>query len=137
MTRITALVPEGEHFDATALNEGIWFTEGHVNAIEAALEASETSAAEQTEQITSLTNQVTEANTARTAAETNLATANATIESLNEKIAKLSKSPASAITGTVKEGADQITGNNTGKKISATTKLMNEKRAAAGLPPIQ
>jgi chromosome segregation ATPase len=36
-TQIKALVPEGEHFDTTAINEGVWLSEGHLNKLEESL----------------------------------------------------------------------------------------------------
>lgn len=137
LPRITALVPEGEHFDATALNEGIWFTESHVNNIEAALEVSETNAAAQADQITTLTNQVTEANTARDTVVNDLATANATIESLNQQITTLKGSAAQSFTNTVREGADNVAGANSGNKISSVTAEANKLRVAMGKAPIK
>lgn len=37
-TRINALTPEGEFFQSEALNEGIWLSVGHLNALESQLE---------------------------------------------------------------------------------------------------
>lgn len=32
--KIISLVPQGEHFDASAVNEGVWLSVAHVNSIE-------------------------------------------------------------------------------------------------------
>jgi hypothetical protein len=37
-TRIISLVPDGEHFDASAIGEGVWLSTGHLNSIESSLE---------------------------------------------------------------------------------------------------
>ena len=36
-TNIVSLVPEGEHFDASAINEGVWISQAHLDAIETKL----------------------------------------------------------------------------------------------------
>jgi uncharacterized membrane protein len=41
--KITALVPEKEHFDSSVIGEGVWMTVGHVDSIESALEVQQTS----------------------------------------------------------------------------------------------
>lgn len=45
-SKILALVPLGEHFDESAVNEGVWLTVGHLNIIEVALNSNEGTAAE-------------------------------------------------------------------------------------------
>ena len=42
---IESLVPEKEHFDSSVVNGGVWLTDGHVNAIESALQALQTATA--------------------------------------------------------------------------------------------
>ena len=64
-THIINLVPQGEHFDPSAVNEGVWVTETHLGAIENSLisNATGTSAIqeasnEKDQQIQSLTDQL-------------------------------------------------------------------------------
>lgn len=40
--RINDLVPEGEHFDESAVNEGVWISSAHLGNIESALENAST-----------------------------------------------------------------------------------------------
>lgn len=64
-TNIISLVPQGEHFDPTAMNEGIWMTANHVGAIENSLTSNATGTSaiqeslnERDQQIQSLTDQL-------------------------------------------------------------------------------
>ena len=66
--QIESLVPETEHFDLSAINEGVYLTVGHINNIEESLQTS---------------------STAVEAVQNNLATANNTIEELNQSISTL------------------------------------------------
>ena len=34
---LSATVPQGEHFDSSAVNEGVWLTAAHIDSIEASL----------------------------------------------------------------------------------------------------
>lgn len=73
--KITALVPEAEHFDeaVATVNEGIYLTAAHFDNIEAALASSEQS--------------IAEANTARQTAEDALATAQASLQTAENSLA--------------------------------------------------
>lgn len=82
--RITALVPQGEHFDSTALNEGIWLTTGHFSAIEIALETVNGSVATLATERDNLQQQLTQAATQ----------AHQQIAGLQNEIATLKKGPA-------------------------------------------
>lgn len=88
-TRITSLVPEGEHFDESAVGEGVWLSTGHLNSIESTLEQStvalETAEANLTANIEQGTVIVQERNEAQAA----LQTANATIATQTTRIAEL------------------------------------------------
>ena len=106
---MTALVPDGEYFDSTALNEGIWLTAGHVNAIEQALEGNAGTITQLTGERDTARQELAAANTAATQATNDLATANSTITAQQAEIATLKKGPASAFTNTT-SGEDPETG---------------------------
>jgi hypothetical protein len=88
-TQLNSLVPAGEHFDSGAINEGVYLTVGHVNAIETALANNAGVAQAATEQINTMTAERDAAVTARTTAENNLATANTTIATRDKRITEL------------------------------------------------
>jgi chromosome segregation ATPase len=105
--KISAAVPQGEHFDESAVNEGVWLSENHLNSIENALSVSEKNAAEVatsletanasintlTEQLATEKENVTKVTTEKEASDkkiTDLATEHATaLEAKDAKIAKL------------------------------------------------
>ncbi|THU34241.1 hypothetical protein FAM09_24800 [Niastella caeni] len=105
--RITALVPQGEYFDSTALNEGIWVTTGHFNAIENALETVNGSVTTLTTERDNLQQQLTQAQqdaqTAATQAQNDLQARDNTIASLQNQIATLKKSPAGEFQTTARD----------------------------------
>lgn len=82
--KISAAVPEGEHFDESAVNEGVWLSEKHLNSIENVLS-------------------VSEKNISETAA--SLETANASIVTLTEELS-VEKGNVSRLTAE-KETAEQ------------------------------
>jgi hypothetical protein len=95
-SRITALVPAGEHFDESAVNEGVHLTVGHVSAIENALDASATAAAGHKTAMDALNKkledqalQAQQAVAAQKEAEKNLADANKKIETHEARIVEL------------------------------------------------
>lgn len=88
-TQITSLVPEGENFDSTAVNEGVIVSEGHLQSIETRLSENATAINGHATAVQELNNQITEANTARDTAVNNLTTANQTIATKDEEITKL------------------------------------------------
>lgn len=104
MIKIQSLVPAGEHFDPTALNEGIWFTVAHVNAIESALVAAGQTATTLTGERDAFQSQLTEAkngaSTAATKAAEDLQAANTKITALEAQIEALKKGPAAGFTET-------------------------------------
>ena len=73
-TQIISLVPQGEHFDSAAINEGVYLTVAHINAIEASLAAN-------AQTVSSLNDKIKLANEAKKKADDNLIAANTTIES--------------------------------------------------------
>lgn len=85
---------------------GFLVEEDHLNNVEAALDAAESTA-------TSLQTQVDTLTAENTQAVADLAAANETITSLTADNARLKKGPAGAITTTVKEGADALLGSKT------------------------
>lgn len=113
-TRITALVPDGEHFDASAMNEGIWLTVSHVNAIETSLEAAGGALATMTTERDNVQQQLaqsqTAAQTAATQAQSDLQARDAQIATLQTQVADLSKKPASEFLTTTR-AEDPKTGN--------------------------
>lgn len=133
--KVTALVPKDEHFDSTALNEGIWLSAGHLNAIENALAAAAANDTTQASRITELTSQLATKQNDLTAAQSSLATANTTISGLQGEIVTLKGTPAGPIVQTSKNGGDELP--NTGKQLSAVTKEANELRALSGKQPIK
>lgn len=104
---IIALVPEGEHFDAAAINEGIFLSEGHVIAIENALAGSAQEVATAQDLVNAAQLQVDQANESLQAAQQALADRDATIQQLNEQITALKAAPAGQIQQPVKDG-DEI-----------------------------
>jgi uncharacterized protein (DUF3084 family) len=111
--RITALVPNGEHFDSTALNEGIWLTTGHFNAIENALESGNSSVSTLTTERDNLQQQLTQARhdaqTSATKAQDDLQARDQQISNLQTEIANLKKGPAGEFTQTTTT-QDQVPG---------------------------
>jgi hypothetical protein len=109
--RITALVPQGEHFDSSALNEGIWLTVGHVNSIETSLDAVNGSVGALTAERDTLQQQLTlsqqDAQTAATQAQNDLQARDQKITSLETEIANLKKGPAGDFQTTTREQDNQ------------------------------
>lgn len=114
--RISALVPQGEHFDSTAVNEGIWLTTGHFSAIENALEANHGSLATLTTERDNLQQQLTQAQqdaqSAATTAINDLQERDQKITNLQAEIANLKKGPAADFQTTTRE--EDPTPNATG-----------------------
>jgi hypothetical protein len=74
--KITALVPEKEHFDSSVIGDGVWMTIGHVNAVESALAASETATLEA---VSTLQGTLSETKDSLEKAETSVVGLNATV----------------------------------------------------------
>lgn len=89
--RIATLVPQGEHFDESAIiNEGGFLSVGHLSGIEAALENNNVEALEQANAtITDLTNERDNTALELSAAQENLETANGTIAERDTTIVEL------------------------------------------------
>jgi chromosome segregation ATPase len=88
-TQVTALVPEKEHFDATAVNEGVWVSQGHLGAIETRLQQDSTAIAAHATEVEGLGGQIISLNEQVTASATELANANETIAAKDTEIAAL------------------------------------------------
>lgn len=92
---ISALVPEGEHFDETGIiNEGGYVSIGHLALIEKELSDNATAlsdASANADKIADLQSQLDAANTAKKTAEDALATANQTITTNDAEITRLNK----------------------------------------------
>ncbi len=121
LNNVKALVPANEDFDASAVNEGVWLSEGHLNAIETELGNNATLVGELKNTIAENATAISTANQAVTDAEAKLATANetitaheSTIQSLNEQIVALKANPAGEGHSTSKEKDDL---NNGGAEI--------------------
>lgn len=122
---IISAVPEGEHFDATAINEGVWMSQAHLNSIETAM------AGYATDLQGAINNTATsiqineEVGVLLIAANATIAERDATIEALNGQIATLKAAPAAPITQTAKDIDEQ---GNTVVFESETTKQARQLR---------
>ncbi len=134
-SNIHALVPEGEHFDETAMNGGIWLTEGHVGNVENTLVTAAASLTQSAARIQELTEQLTTSQSALAEAQNQLTAANSTISTLQGEVADLRQAPAGTISQTTKSGGDKPVEGE--KKVSAVTKEANALRALQGKPPIK
>jgi len=141
--KITALVPEGEHFDDSAIiNEGGYLSIAHFAAVEKRLTENETAIADAANALTIANNDattrlnaandeatiklnaanelVTEANAAKKVSDDALIAANATIEAQQTEIenlkaenAKLKKEPGAAVSTTVTDSDVPPVGSDT------------------------
>lgn len=124
---LVALVPQGEHFDQSAIiNEGVFLSLGHVNNIEAALGASAEAIAAAQANVDASQLLVSEANEALNNANVTIGERDATIAELNQQIATLKAAPAAPITTTAKE-KDEVEGKQVVE--SDITKEANRLRA--------
>ena len=98
-TQIISLVPEGEYFDASAINEGVYLSVAHLNAIEAQLALSAGN-------IEAAMEEVSAANSAVDAAKQTIDQQAATIAALEEEVKTLKQTPAAPVSATTKEGDD-------------------------------
>lgn len=119
---ITALVPTGEHFDATAINEGVYFTEAHCVAIEAALQTAATNATATQQLLQDATAALTAAKEQHVAELATLqavadgvAEKDTTIATLQAEIATLKQKPAGAFVEPGKGGDDAPINNEANK----------------------
>lgn len=134
--KIAALVPEGEHFDATAINEGVFLTESHLANIEVSLKNADALAGQMQQQLdtekqtaTDLQKQLDTANESITAKDTELQTLQAEVDSLKQRM------PAGDFKEPGKEKDEH--GGGEVKVLDEITQEANKKRAAKGLPLIK
>lgn len=132
-THITACVPEGEHFDATAVNEGVWLTEKHLQSIESFMAHQATAASSFETQISEKDTAIAEAKKEASDAVAGQEVLQTKINELNTEIETLKKKPASDFTNTAKE-KDENGGEV--KTVDPVTEEANKKRVAMGLKPI-
>lgn len=109
--QLTALVPEGEHFDASAINEGIYLTEGHLANIETALlnNAGAVSAIQQ--QLDEATSQRDTAQQSVAGLNESISTKDARIQELEAQVVELQKKPAGTFSEKKKDEEDHGGGN--------------------------
>ena len=98
-TQIISLVPQGEYFDASAINEGVYLSVAHLDAIEASLAMSAGN-------IEAATEEVSAANAAVDAAKQTIEQQAATIADLKAQVETLKQTPAAPVSATTKEGDD-------------------------------
>lgn len=109
--QIESLVPEKEHFDESAINEGVYLTVGHIDNIEQTLanattatEAIQESLDAEVEKTTELTATINSLNQAATATTQAIAAKDAAIIVLEAKVAELGgKSSGKGTALTIKE----------------------------------
>lgn len=101
-TQLNSLVPAGEHFDSSAINEGIYLTSGHVEAIENALASNSTTVSDLNTQITNITSERDTAQSALATANQTIADRDATIEQQAQEIATLKAGAAGSMKSTEK-----------------------------------
>ena len=128
---IISAVPEGEHFDASAVNEGVWLSQAHLDSLENRLQ-------ENAGSISSAAAAVESGNAAIEAANTTIADRDATIAAKDEEIAtltaenaKLKAGPAGSFSNTSKEqddlGADGFAGLDPVNTEAAKLRKMRNK----------
>ncbi len=103
---ILALVPDDEHFDASAVNEGVWVSTGHLQNIENELATSLAQVLEADQQNQQAIENLNNANTAIETAAALAAEKDQQIAALQAEIETLKAAPAAPITQTVK-GKDE------------------------------
>jgi len=106
-TNIINLVPAGEHFDASAVNEGVWVSVAHLNNIENTLVEASIKVDESTEQNRLAIENLEAANLSVQQATAAMEEKDNTIASLQQQIEILKAGPAAAIQQTAKEKDDQ------------------------------
>jgi hypothetical protein len=111
--KISALVPQGEHFDESAVNEGVWMSESHLSSIESALVTAETATAETATQletanasIVTLTEEVSAEKINLSTAQTTISTQAARIAALEAEVVALGQKPSGKGTNLPKEKDD-------------------------------
>lgn len=103
-TQLESLVPQGEHFDSSAINEGVYLTLGHLNNIEASLNGQATVVAEMQQQIDAAKVEATQAQNALATAQEQITADAARISQLEQDLATAkSLTPAGGFKDTNRE----------------------------------
>jgi hypothetical protein len=105
-TNIISLVPQGEHFDPTAMNEGVWLTETHIGAIENKLASGATASTAMADAAVAQANEIVSLTDQLNASRQVITERDATIAAQAAEIAKLKAGPAAEPKTTKKEGDD-------------------------------
>lgn len=101
--KIKALAPEGEAFDATAVNEGVWLTENHLANIETSLLNADTLQV-QTQTLLDAEKQTSSDRLkALEVAAVDFAEKSKQVETLQSEVATLKAKPAGSFTETAKD----------------------------------
>ena len=130
---ITALVPAGEHFEeaVATVNEGIYLTVPHFEAIESTLAANEAALATAHAASQTAADQLAAAQTALQAANETIATLNGGISTLQARVTKLENLPAGSFSEGGKEGDELPAGNRGANQFNTTfdaeAKALKEK----------
>jgi hypothetical protein len=126
-THIAAAVPQGEHFDATAINEGVWLSQAHLMNVEnilaanaATIAANESAAQDQQATITANADAIAAANQT-------IADRDASITTLQTEVANLKAAAAHPLHTTTTE-ADNLH-DSTKIPVSEVTMEANRLRA--------
>lgn len=124
--RIIELVPDGEHFDASAVNEGVWLSQGHLLNIESAFAQVDTLEAQDNENMEKLNGRITEMEEAATAAATTIQQKDERIAELEAEVASLKAQPAADLKDTSKQN-DELEGKK--EFVSEVTREAERLRA--------
>ncbi len=103
--KLNSLVPAGEHFDESAINEGVYLTTGHVNSIEETLAGHVAALNAVNVQLTEANNSITTLNEAATTSATTIKTQAERIVELEGQVEKLGKDASG--TGTTLKAVDE------------------------------
>lgn len=133
--KIAALVPEGEHFDATAINEGVYLTTAHIANIEVSLLNQDTVVAEMQTQLDAAKQQNETSQQTIADRDASLESKDAQITALEAEVATLKTKPAADFTEKGKEKDEHGSGEQ--KQLDPVTIEANKKREAMGLPLIK
>lgn len=100
---IISLVPQGEHFDASAINEGVWVSQAHLDAIENTLAGNAASIATGKEEFDALNGSTAQLKTDLEASAKTIDALNSTIADKDAEIERLKAAAAGQMKQTSKE----------------------------------
>lgn len=141
---LNALVPEGEHFDESAINEGVYLTVAHINAIEQSLSPEPLNQLQQqldaaNQKVTDLQNQLQQAPAADT-----VANLNQQIQDLKNQISQLGRQSSGTGSAVAAAAAAETEIQKTGKPTlndadhplnQAANSYLQAKQAAKNAKP--